>query len=331
MGRDSRYNVIWESGTVSQFWRQHRYLQLGLLGIAATLLVIAVGATRAQSQTTERYYNETGHSVRGPFLAFFDAHGGLDIFGYPITEEFVKDGLLVQYFQRARFEWHPNNPADFRVELSLLGDQLNLGGPIPDARANLPGCQYFPETQHSVCGAFLTYFRDHGGLDVFGYPISEWDKKHDRLMQAFQRARMEWYPEKPAGQKVQLANLGLAAFEFFKEDPNRTPPAAPYTVTSIKLRASVKQPVTGNSGKQTIYAVVTDQQNKAITGADVVAVVHLPTGDIIQHLPPTDDRGRASIQFDFQNVPVGETINIEATVTFETFTSNTRTSFLPWR
>lgn len=309
----------------------NRQLQLGILALAAAVLIVAVGVTRAQSQTTERYYNETGHSVRGPFLAFFDAHGGLDIFGYPITEEFVKDGLLVQYFQRARFEWHPDNPADFRVELSLLGDQLGLGGPTPATPANLPGCQYFPETQHSVCGAFLTYFREHGGLDVFGYPISEWDKKHDRLVQAFQRARMEWYPEKPAGQKVQLANLGLAAFDYFKEDPNRTPPAAPYTVTQVKLRASVKQPVTGNNGTQTIYAVVTDQQNKAITGAQVTAVVHLPTGDVIQKLPLTDERGRASVAFKFENATVGQTIAIDATVTYETFTTSTRTSFLPWR
>jgi len=314
-------------------WRFNRSLQLGILAIAsAILLVVAVvGATRAQNQTTERYYNQTGHSIRGPFLAFFDSHGGLTIFGYPITEEFVKDGQLVQYFQRARFEWHPDNPPDFQVQLSLLGDQLGLAGAVPIAPTSAPNCQYFPETGHSVCGAFLSYFRDNGGLDVFGYPISEWDKKHDRLVQSFQRARMEWYPEKPAGQKVQLADLGLAAFNFFKEDPGRTPPAAPYTVTKLNLRASVKQPVTSNSGKQTIYAVVTDQQNKAITGVLVTVVVHLPTGDKVFTLDPTDDRGRASVDFEFRNVTVGNTVSIEATATYETLTAATRTSFLPWR
>jgi hypothetical protein len=89
--------------------------------------------------------------------------------------------------------------------------------------------------------------------------------------------------------------------------------------------------VTSNSGSQTIYAVVTDQQNKAITGALVTAVVHLPTGDVIQNLPLTDERGRASVVFNFQNVAVGQTIAIDASVTYETFTTSTRTSFLPWR
>lgn len=324
------YNVGWEEGTVSQKLLASWLLLIALTVFAGGLLIVGVGATRAQTET-ERYYNETGHSVRGPFLAFFDSHGGLAIFGYPVTEEFVKNGLLVQYFQRVRFEWHPDNPAGFQVQLSLLGDQLGYAGRVPAAPAGGPTCQFFPETQHSVCGAFLTFFRQKGGIDVFGYPIGEWDKSRDRLVQPFQRARMEWYPEKPDGQKVQLTDLGLQAFDYFKESRNRLGPAAPYSVTQVKLRASVKLPVTGLSGAQTVYAVVTDQQNKAITGAFVTVVVHLPNNDRTISLPPTDERGRAAANFTFEMARIGETVTLDASVTYENLTTTTRTSFLPWR
>ncbi len=62
----------------------------------------------AQEQTpsqaaTERTFSETGKTVRGRFLEFFDNHG-LDICGYPITNEIVEDGLQSQYFQRVALE-----------------------------------------------------------------------------------------------------------------------------------------------------------------------------------------------------------------------------------
>ena len=77
-----------------------------------------------ETQPDSRYFPETRHSVRGHFLAYFDRNGGLYSFGYPISEPFDEHGLLVQYFQRARFEYHPENPLQYRVQLGLLGDEL---------------------------------------------------------------------------------------------------------------------------------------------------------------------------------------------------------------
>ncbi len=51
--------------------------------------------------------------------------GGLGVYGYPITEQFVgREGRLVQYFQRARFELHPELTAGLRVQLTPLGRAL---------------------------------------------------------------------------------------------------------------------------------------------------------------------------------------------------------------
>lgn len=75
-----------------------------------------------------RYFDATGHGIGGGFRGFWEANGGLAIFGYPLSEEFTDArGVTVQWFERARFEWQPklaNNP--YGVTLGLLGAESNL-------------------------------------------------------------------------------------------------------------------------------------------------------------------------------------------------------------
>ncbi len=80
----------------------------------------------------QRFFAETGHNLSGPFRAYWEAYGGLFIYGLPLTEEFKEksktDGkeYTVQYFERARFEYHPENTGKSQVLLGLLGRQLLL-------------------------------------------------------------------------------------------------------------------------------------------------------------------------------------------------------------
>ncbi len=63
-----------------------------------------------------------GFSTCYDFLLFFDQHGGVERFGNPISSfEFQPDGRLVQYFERARFEWHPELAPGQNVTLTSLG------------------------------------------------------------------------------------------------------------------------------------------------------------------------------------------------------------------
>lgn len=55
------------------------------------------------SPAQKRAFSQTGKTVRGKFLEFFDEYG-LDICGYPITEQFKESGLQSQYFQRVALE-----------------------------------------------------------------------------------------------------------------------------------------------------------------------------------------------------------------------------------
>jgi hypothetical protein len=73
------------------------------------------------------YFAETGKRLGGPFLDYWQAHGGIATQGYPISDELQEkndlDGKLytVQYFERAVFEFHPENPSPHNVLLSQLG------------------------------------------------------------------------------------------------------------------------------------------------------------------------------------------------------------------
>ena len=82
-----------------------------------------------------RYFPETRQTVAHDFLKFWYDYGGLDTFGYPLGPEQLENGLLVQHFERARFEMHPElaniaGAPQPEVALGLLGaeraDQLGL-------------------------------------------------------------------------------------------------------------------------------------------------------------------------------------------------------------
>jgi len=70
----------------------------------------------------------TGYSVCFAFLDFYKAYGGAAQFGNPISPFEFHENLIVQYFEKARFEWRADRPEDQRVVLTDLGrlyfDQL---------------------------------------------------------------------------------------------------------------------------------------------------------------------------------------------------------------
>lgn len=74
-----------------------------------------------------RLFPETGRRVGGVFLDYWNTHGGLAQQGYPISDEFQEVSDLngqtykVQYFERAVFEFHPENQPPYDVLLSQLG------------------------------------------------------------------------------------------------------------------------------------------------------------------------------------------------------------------
>ncbi len=93
------------------------------------------------------YFEETRHNLCNQqsdegFMHYWSTNGlefdglpgtshaeSLALFGYPLTEAYMEtnpdgDIVLTQWFERARFEWHPNNRDQYSVLLGRLGAEV---------------------------------------------------------------------------------------------------------------------------------------------------------------------------------------------------------------
>jgi uncharacterized protein with LGFP repeats len=169
-----------------------------------------------KSGGTGVFFAQTSHSLSGEFLRYWQDKGGLSVFGYPISEPFSQNGIITQYFERARFEYHPEAPDPYKVQLGLIGQEIHG---VEGRTSPAAGLRYFQETGHGVPDKFMQYWLNNNGLAVFGYPISEprnevspTDGK-TYAVQYFQRARFEYHPELPPGQDVLLGLLGKQLYQ----------------------------------------------------------------------------------------------------------------------
>jgi hypothetical protein len=183
------------------------------------------------------YYPVPGinHNIPEVFVRYWVAHGGLAQFGYPRTEAFKEvnaaDGkvYLAQYFERNRFEYHPEYAGtDAEILLGLLGNEQTAArraaGEAPFVPLTDPyghHGQFFAKTGHTIEDQFLAYWEAHGGLDLYGYPISEpfpevnpADGK-TYTVQYFERNRFELHPEN-AGSPYEVL-LGLLGNDLLQQ------------------------------------------------------------------------------------------------------------------
>jgi hypothetical protein len=75
-----------------------------------------------------RYFAETGHTISGKFREFWEQNGGVEILGYPISEQMDEDGTRVQYFERVRLEIQiAEDGLNTVVEITPLGTWFTDG------------------------------------------------------------------------------------------------------------------------------------------------------------------------------------------------------------
>jgi ABC-type Zn uptake system ZnuABC Zn-binding protein ZnuA len=190
---------------------------VALLALALLMVVPPVAA-----QEGARTFPETGFTVRGIFLRYWEANGGLAQQGLPVSAELTEGGRTVQYFERARFEHHPEHAGTrYEVLLGLIGRDA-YGQRYPAAvftptaipEAGFPGGvgRRFPETGYAVPAVFLQAWERFGGLPQQGYPVSAVFREGPYLVQYFERARFEHHPEfAGTNNEVLLGLLGRAA------------------------------------------------------------------------------------------------------------------------
>ena len=285
----------------------------------------------------EQYFDETGHWVKGEFLTKYNSvPDPFAIYGYPITEAYLDQtkNQLVQYFQKARFEMHPEAPPGQRVQLSLLGELLyEPGVPVPSG-VRSPTCRTF-ENGFKVCYSLLDFYEKNGGEALFGLPISNLEYRYGLMVQYFQYARFEFNYRNPLGQMVVLAHLGREYFTVIGENPRRLLPVPDgytfQTILSLRVRAYPLRAVTPLKGKQTIFVVVQDQTLLRVPGAQVTLAVQMPSGEQILYIVqnPTDKNGITRITIPFDSDQVG-IVQITVKATRDNLEAKTTTSFRVW-
>jgi hypothetical protein len=186
------------------------------------------------STSDQLYFPETGHTLAGGFRAFWERSGGLPVFGFALTEEFIErpaggsQGFTVQYFERQRYELHPENSGTpYEVLLGRLGaEALERKGidwtTLP--KASPSALHYVAATGHAIAPQFWDYWRGHGlelgdrgvsereALALFGYPLTEPTMETNSsgdtvLTQWFERGRFEYHPNNPEASRVLLGRL----------------------------------------------------------------------------------------------------------------------------
>ncbi|MBN2391942.1 MAG: hypothetical protein JXR84_14535 [Anaerolineae bacterium] len=322
------------------------FKQLGIVLLLAIIVgFFAPQASSAQNGTDPFFFEETGHWVKDEFLVYFRKYGELEIFGYPLTEQFVDQGLLVQYFQKARMEWHPENPVPYKVQLGLLGDELkyrqpSVSEPTPRSRRKV----FFPATGHTVSYAFLDFFNENGGIDIFGYPITEMYFEEGQIVQYFQRLKLQWQPNDPANAVV-IDNLGEIYIGIYGDRmPSEalrslnsifvTPETAVPQISGLRAMVSLRYSVMTAKRNQTVTVLVTDTNGDYVENARVeISFIEMNTNKVLPNSTQTlltDKRGFANASLPVNEGRSGTNIIVRVIVTYGELSTTAQNVFLLW-
>jgi hypothetical protein len=318
---------------------------LFLASILTTILALAVfGWPRpSYAQDTFEYVYETGHYVRGELLTFYrSVENPIEVYGYPITEAYqdTATGVTVQYFEKARFEVHPTEPAASRVRLSPLGEYLYEPGLPQYEDDNTAACQAFSPDGFLVCYDFLNFYLENGGAAQFGLPISNIELYKGIKVQYFQNARLEWRPGRNGQSWIVVGRMGWEYFYKIGEDIKKTLPVEPpisngipqvAPIQRLQARAYARYPVTARRATQTVFILLHDQRYLPIEAADVAVVVRWPSGAESRFIATgaTDANGITKVEFQVNSNEIGlATVQVEGT--YNRMPIKTVTSFRIW-
>jgi hypothetical protein len=244
-----------------------------VVGLVGWLTLNTVGGRRSL------YFAETGHAVREPFLAYFSEHGGVETFGYPLTNAYrTQDDTLIQTFQHAQMQLTVRG-----VDLAPIGLALHLG-------ESAPGLGVHP--------SLAAYYESVGGAGFVGEPLGAASEENGALFQDFENARIV----RDQRGEVHLADLGSAYLTVFPPpaDDNLAqfdPRQVPTPGHEIRASVSVEHPTVGQNGEQTLYLYVEDGAGRPVSGAQALAVLYYDEATAEIELAPTDQNGLSSASF----------------------------------
>lgn len=280
------------------------------------VLLAACGGGSAESNTPTAV-SANGIPVAAEFQGFYQAYGGQEILGAPITELFtaVPGERPLQYFQNVRLEY---DTAANGVAISQLG-VWELGGLNEQQRAPVPEnavVRAFPNSEFTVQDEFLRFYDAQAGDVLLGLPISDQLNVDGLRVQYFENGRLEWRPEAPADQRVQLSDLGQAHFDnemaFTYQEMRPARPVSSAGVSNVDVSAYVKSPILYDGEDQVLYVTVRTPSEAPVSNVVVDVVVSYGDEDQTVRSVPTDDLGQVMLPLDFA-IPPGEDVVLRLT------------------
>ncbi|MEK7442416.1 MAG: hypothetical protein AAB571_08795 [Chloroflexota bacterium] len=310
--------------------------------IHTVLLCIAFILVACGSPTSTPKLNGE-HEVAEPFRDYYNAKGGALVLGVAMTSDLIEEGVRVQYFQNVRLEYHPQLPEGKQVIPSSIGINFE-GNSTPCIRPQdvAPNAYYFD--CHSVRQEFLGFFNRQGGLQFFGYPISEMYISGTQLIQHFERASIVWNKSKPVEYQFGLANLGsqwciTVQKCISKKEPGSLITATPTSMLTLPapspkglaLKALPEFPVFDvKTQRQTLRAWVTDDKGKPVSGVVVSFSIQYTINSERYETPPSDRNGYAFVSLAVKPYKPGDFILYKASVSQNGVTVSDNGSFVVW-
>lgn len=264
----------------------------------------------AQAAPKEICFQQVPDCITFRFAEFWTDNGGLAVFGLPLSndhnEKVGDQKYKVQYFERARFEYHKGDPEPYDVLFGrLAADWLLAQGrdwqTFP--KADPAAAHYFAETGHAIAPQFWGFW-SRNGLEfdgnakaksmaespaLFGYPISEAQMEPPPTArciwtQWFERARFEYHPENKAPYDVLLGRLGADALAASQQKPDKPaaegkpakaigcPPNAPAPAEGAQAWMGDAEPIAPGIMNAVCARLIVN--GAPVTGAEVKATAH---------------------------------------------------------
>jgi hypothetical protein len=203
--------------------------------------------------------------------------------------------------------------------------------------------RYFPESGHTVSYAFLEFFRQLGGAETFGLPISEPRVEGGRTVQYFQNFRMEWHPEAQPIPEVRLGKLAAANLDRLAVPEGARAPLAPppsaivaggdeetVPVDQLRVSASTESVVAAPGSRQTVHVAAHDPLGRPIEGATVDVVVRSPAAPLAVAAPATNGSGLTKVEFGVGDAQPGTRVIVDVVARYAGQEARTQTFFLVW-
>lgn len=249
------------------------------------------------------------------------ARMGQALTGDPLSmTRMARDGKIEKVFGNLVLAAEVQTPD--RPQFRPLSEGLGYRATPPQPNRNDPNLYFYPlegDLGYHIPAYFWEYIATHGGIEIFGMPISEEERLNDAVSrQCFTNLCLEMHQRAPAALRVRPAPLGYTYYELY---PDAMPTGTVSTTTPsavVSMQVWEKYNLLPNQEAQEIYVVVSDN-NVGIPDQNLTLTLTMPDGkQSTYNLLPTDANGQSSLRLEPISASNGTLVPYQVCLTGDT-------------